>query len=66
MAERANGRAKTEWENLISSSVPKMRATSPGRGPPGGEVMTTEEGMGLDRINKINGIGEGSRPPLHE
>jgi hypothetical protein len=46
MAESAKGSAKTEWENLISSSVSKKRRIIPGRGPFGGEVMMTEEGMG--------------------
>jgi hypothetical protein len=45
MAESAKGRAKTEWENLINSRVWKKRRMMLGRGPLGGEVMTTEEGM---------------------
>jgi hypothetical protein len=45
MDASAKGRAKTEWENLISSSVPTKRPKTV-RAPAGGEVMMTEEGMG--------------------
>src|ERR1700742_4043149 len=57
MEERANGSAKTECENLISSSVPARRWKKLRRA--GGDVITTEEDTeGKGKRKKSKGKSE--------